>query len=95
MLTAKENFAGMPQPIPTQVDDGFASQDGMEMDRSDNDGSQCCNRLKFVHNGNSLTFTREPGLFNGKPHYIATNGAACILYHSDSGNWLYQPASRR
>ena len=79
----------MPHPIPSQGDwdDGETL-----MDRSD-DGSPCCKSLKFVHNGNTITFTREPGLFNEKPHYKANNGAAFIVYQC--GLWLYQPASNK
>ena len=79
----------MPHPIPSEIDwdDGDTS-----MDRSD-DTPHCCNSLKFVHNGYNLTFTREPGLYNEKPHYRANNRAALIVYHC--GRWLYQPASVR
>ena len=74
--------------------DGRLHNEGEEVatskDRS-GEGSSCCKSLKFVHHGNTLTFTREPGLLNGKAHYKADNGVAVIAHAC--GLWLYQPAS--
>ena len=67
----------------------------MSMDRSDD---FCCDNLMFSHRHgfrglSTLSFTRELGLFNGKPHYKSDNGIAVIVYAC--GGWLYQPASMR
>ena len=63
----------------------------------------CCTNIEVIGGGQAkeeqssifTTYTIEPDLVNGHPHYTSQDGSKAIAFNQDNNEWKIQPKENR